>query len=131
MHLEFIRDVTKSRIDSPVQVKGTLEKDDDIESLLASREEVDTASKMIEEDPVLQTDDFATKVVADRGLVVFKSGKFVIQDLGDFLAARKAVINNVRVDSRLIDNILTLVAQGPEYNTREGLDDSDKSKVLL
>lgn len=62
-----------------------------------NEEEVASGLQMIQEDPYLQNDGYARKVVEAGGVV--DNGKSV--DIGDFLAARRAVLEMWQAEDKV------------------------------
>jgi hypothetical protein len=65
-------------------------------SEVATEEEVSEAMQLLESDEVLKTDLYARKVIEDGGAVEL-NGETMVVDLGNFLAARRAIIEQDRV----------------------------------
>ncbi len=74
---------------------------------------MDTAAalELIMADPVLSRDDYAKSVVRNEGVVYIKETREqVVVDLGNFLAARKAFLEQNKV--RSVDAIASQIAEG-------------------
>ena len=83
----------------------------EVEAQAARTIDMEAALELIDQDPVLKRDEYASAVVRNEGIVRFKkTGEEVAVDLGNFLAARKAVLTLDKVKS--VDELAVQIAEG-------------------
>ena len=80
----------------------------------AKPEDVSAALQLIQGDPVLKEDPWASTVVANSGIVTIEeTGEQVAVDLQNFLAARRAILEQDRI--RNFDEMAVRVAQSTGF----------------